>query len=86
MHFLSYHPDKPTHLKNMFFVIWLPWLVEMSWHLIQKVFPGLLHICAKFEENLPSGWRAIAIENAGAGRLILSPLSPKYKQRPLCDA
>ena len=48
----------------------------LKWHHIQKFFTGLMHTCAKFEENLPSGcW-----ENAGAGGPTLSPLSPKYKQ------
>ena len=40
----------------------------MSWHQIQKIFPGLLNICAKFEEIPSTSKDAIGRQTCGAGR------------------
>ena len=48
--------------------MWRLWLVEMSWHQIQKIFPGLLNICAKFEEIPSTSKDAIGRQTCGAGR------------------
>ena len=39
----------------------------MSWHQIQKIFPGLLNICAKFEEIPSTSKDAIGRQTCGAG-------------------
>ena len=40
-----------------------------------EIFPGLLHTCAEFEENPPSGWWAISNRKSGSWRTpSLSPL------------
>ena len=39
----------------------------MSWHQIQNIFPGLLHICAKFEEIPSTSKDAIGRQTCGAG-------------------
>ena len=83
-HFLSYHSHKYTPLKTCF------WSCDFSDWLkchdtIFRNFSRAMHICSKFEENLPSGCQTIIIkatENALAGRAsraTFSPLSPKYK-------
>ena len=38
----------------------------MSWHQIQKIFPGLLNICAKFEEIPSTSKDAIGRQTCGA--------------------
>ena len=38
----------------------------MSWHQIQKIFPGLLNICAKFEEIPSTNKDAIGRQTSGA--------------------
>ena len=68
-----------TPFKNMFLVMWLLWLVEMSWHHIQKFFPGLLHTPIKYEENPLYGCKAIAKRKCGSGGVA----SPIYKQASL---
>ena len=44
-----------------------------------EISPRATATCAKFEENPPSGCLTITIENSGAGRPSLPPLSPEYK-------
>ena len=44
----------------------------MSWHQIQKIFPGLLNICAKFEEIPSTSKDAIGRQNYGAPRGTLN--------------
>ena len=39
----------------------------MSWHQIQKIFPGLLNICTKFEEIPSTSKDAIGRQTCGAG-------------------
>ena len=39
----------------------------MSWHQIQKIFPGLLNICAKFEEISSTSKDAIGRQTCGYG-------------------
>ena len=48
--------------------MWLLWLLEMSGHQIQKIFPGLLNICARFEEIPSTSKDAIGKQTCGAGR------------------
>ena len=47
--------------------MWPLWLVEMSLQHIQKNSPRLLPKPAKFEKNLPNGYRVIRKTKCGAG-------------------
>ena len=52
----------------------------MSWHQIQKIFPGLLNICAKFEEIPSTSKDAIGRQTCGAG----GAADPSARIPPIC--
>ena len=61
--------------------MWPLWLVEMSLQHIQKKSPRLLPKPAKFEKNLPNGYRVIRKTKCGAGGAWSSPIHKQASRK-----
>ena len=58
--FLSYHPDKQNPVLGN--------VTSLNWfNFFGKIFPGILNICAKFEEIPSTSKDAIGMQTCGAG-------------------
>ena len=64
---INYRKLSSGQAKKPLLVMWLVWLVEISLHDIQNIFPGWGIIHAKFEGIPQSGCRAIAKRKCRAG-------------------